>query len=483
MQLRIVVRIIGLLLMGYSFSMWPPVMVSLIYADGEVSYFVITWLMMLGLGVALFWPVRRLRFELRTRHGFLIVALFWTVLGVFSGIPLYLSPSPVLSFTDSVFEAVSGFTTTGATVITGLDSLPPSVLFYRAQLHFMGGMGIIVLAVAIMPMLGVGGMALYRAETPGPMKDDKLTPRIAHTARALWMVYVGLTLACALAFWLAGMSVFDAICHAFATIATGGFSTHDASFGYFDSALLDWLAVFFMFLGGVNFALHFVAFRSRSLLHYMRDAEARAFALMCLGLILLITILLLLKGEYLDVLTALRFAAFQMISIVTTTGFTTANFADWPSFLPLLLIYVSFIGGCAGSTSGGMKVVRVLLLVKQAGREIGRLIHPRAVIPIKVGDKIMNEEVISAVWGFFALYAVSTAVLTLAMVGTGQDILSAFSAVAACLNVLGPGLGNVASNMIGLTDTATWIMIFAMLLGRLEIFTLFVLLTPAFWRR
>lgn len=483
MQLRIVVRIIGLLLMGYSFSMWPPVAVSLIYADGEVSYFVITWLMMLGLGVALFWPVRRLRFELRTRHGFLIVALFWTVLGVFSGIPIFLSPSPVLSFTDSVFEAVSGFTTTGATVITGLDSLPPSVLFYRAQLHFMGGMGIIVLAVAIMPMLGVGGMALYRAETPGPMKDDKLTPRIAHTARALWMVYVGLTLACALAYWLAGMSVFDAICHAFATIATGGFSTHDASFGYFDSALLDWLAVFFMFLGGVNFALHFVAFRNRSLLHYFRDAETRAFTFICAGMIFLIAVLLVLEREYDDILTALRFAAFQMISIVTTTGFTTASFADWPSFLPLLLIYVSFIGGCAGSTSGGMKVVRVLLLVKQAGREIGRLIHPRAVIPIKVGDKIMNEEVISAVWGFFALYAVSTAVLTLAMVGTGQDILSAFSAVAACLNVLGPGLGNVAINMIGLTDTATWIMIFAMLLGRLEIFTLFVLLTPAFWRR
>jgi trk system potassium uptake protein TrkH len=482
-QLRIVIQIIGLLLMGYGFSMWPPILVSLIYADGEVSYFVATWLMMLSLGLALFWPVRKLRFELHTRHGFLIVALFWTVLGVFSGLPFFLSPSPVLSFTDSVFEAVSGFTTTGATVITGLDNLPPSVLYYRAQLQFLGGMGIVVLAVAIIPMLGVGGMALYRAETPGPMKDDKLTPRIAHTARALWMVYVGLTLICGLAYWLAGMTMFDALCHAFTTIATGGFSTHDASFGFFDSALLDWLAVLFMFLGGINFALHFVAFRKRTLLKYLRDAETRAFVLMCAVLILLITALLLLKHEYDDPLTAFRFAAFEMISVVTTTGFTTANFVDWPSFLPILLIYVSFIGGCAGSTSGGMKVMRVMLLVKQAGREVGRLVHPRAVIPIKVGEKVMREEVISAVWGFFALYAVSTAVLTLAVVSTGQDILSAFSAVAACLNVLGPGLGSVASTMIGLTDAATWIMVFAMLLGRLEIFTLFVLLTPAFWRR
>jgi trk system potassium uptake protein TrkH len=482
-QLRIVIRIIGLLLMGYGFSMWPPIMVSLIYADGEMSYFVATWLMMLGLGLALFWPVRKLRFELRTRHGFLIVVLFWTVLGVFSGLPFFLSPSPVLSFTDSVFEAVSGFTTTGATVITGLDSLPPSVLYYRAQLQFLGGMGIIVLAVAIIPMLGVGGMALYRAETPGPMKEDKLTPRIAHTARALWMVYVGLNLACGLAYWLGGMTVFDALCHAFTTIATGGFSTHDASFGFFDSALLDWLAVLFMFLGGVNFALHFVAFRNRSLLKYLRDAETRAFVLMCAALIFLITALLLFEHEYDNPLTALRFAAFELISVVTTTGFTTANFVDWPSFLPILLIYVSFIGGCAGSTSGGMKVMRVMLLVKQAGREVGRLIHPHAVLPIKVGEKVMREEVISAVWGFFALYAASTAVLTLAVVATGQDILSAFSAVAACLNVLGPGLGSVATTMIGLTDAATWTMIFAMLLGRLEIFTLFVLLTPAFWRR
>jgi trk system potassium uptake protein TrkH len=482
-QLRVVIRIIGLLLMGYSFSMWPPIMVSLIYADGEESYFIATWLMMLGLGLVLFWPVRKLRFELRTRHGFLIVALFWTVLGIFSGLPFFLSPSPALSFTDAVFEAVSGFTTTGATVITGLDSLPPSVLYYRAQLHFLGGMGIIVLAVAIMPMLGVGGMTLYRAETPGPMKDDKLTPRIAHTARALWMVYVGLNLACALAYWLGGMTMFDAICHAFATIATGGFSTHDASFAFFNSPLLDWLAVLFMFLGGVNFAIHFVAFRNRSLLNYLRDAETRAFVLMCAGLVFLITALLLLEHEYDDPLTAFRCAAFELISVVTTTGFTTANFVDWPSFLPLLLIYVSFIGGCAGSTSGGMKVMRVMLLVKQAGREVGRLVHPRAVIPIKVGEKVMREEVISAVWGFFALYAASTAALTLAVMGTGQDIVSAFSAVAACLNVLGPGLGSVASSMIGLTDTATWIMIFAMLLGRLEIFTLFVLLTPAFWRR
>ncbi|HXH02071.1 MAG TPA: potassium transporter TrkG, partial [Candidatus Competibacteraceae bacterium] len=347
MQLAVVQRILGLLLMGFSLSMLPPMAVSHWYGDGQIRYFFIPLLTMIGLGLLIWYPVRRCALELRTHHGFIIVTLFWSVLGVVSALPFYLAPHPHLSFTDAVFEAVSGFTTTGATVISGLDALPKSMLYYRAQLHFLGGMGIVVLAVAIMPMLGVGGMTLYRAETPGPMKDEKLTPRITHTARALWLVYVGLNVACALAYWGAGMSPFDAVTHAFGTIATGGFSNYDASFAQFQSPLLEVIATVFMFLGGVNFAVHFLAFGDRSFKPYCHDIETRAFLWICLGLSVLVALLLLWEGVYGDPLSALRYAAFQVVSIITTTGFTSAGFAEWPSFLPILLIYISFIGGCA----------------------------------------------------------------------------------------------------------------------------------------
>lgn len=481
MQRKIVQRILGVFLMVFSATMVPPIGVSLWYADGEADHFLVSLGITLVCGLALWLPVRHHRRDLRVRDGFVVVALFWTVLGMLSAVPFLFSPH--LPFTEAVFESVSGFTTTGATVISGLDRLPRSVLYYRQQLQWLGGMGIIVLAVAIIPMLGVGGMQLYRAETPGPMKDEKLTPRIAHTAQTLWIIYLSLTVACALAFWLAGMSPFDAIGHSFTAISTGGFSPHDASMGYFDSPLIETIANVFMLLGAINFAVHFTAWQKRRPLQYLRDTEVRFFLLVVAGLILIIAAMLWYAGQYPNPLTALRYAAFQVISIITSTGFTTASFADWPSFLPILLIYISFIGGCAGSTAGGMKVIRVLMLLKQAQREIRQLIHPNAVIPIKVGGKAMSEPVISAVWGFFALYVFSTATLTLMMVWTGLDVLSAFSAVAACLNVLGPGLGEVAANFATVSPLGKWILVFAMLLGRLEIFTLLVLLTPAFWKK
>lgn len=483
MHTAVVQRVLGMFLMAFSLSLLPPVAVSHWYQDGQATYFLYPMALMLGLGGLLWFPVRRRTLELRSRDGFIIVALFWTVLGVFSSLPFHFCPQLQLGYTQAIFEAVSGFTTTGATMIVGLDHLPPSLLYYRQQLHWLGGMGIIVLAVAILPILGVGGMELYRAETPGPIKDDKLTPRIANTARYLWFIYVGLTAACALAFWLGGMSLFDAICHSFATVSTGGFSTHDASFGYFQSPGLEMIANVFMLLAAMNFAVHFVAWRRRSLRIYRRDYETVGFLLIAAGITVVVSVTLWWQAVYPDLLTAFRYGAFQTISILTSTGFTTAAFAEWPSFLPALLIYISFIGGCAGSTAGGMKVVRVLLLVKQALREIGRMIHPHSVMLVKIGERPMRESVISAVWGFFFLYVFSTTTLTLLLIATGLDVLTAYSAVAACLNVLGPGLGAVASNFSGVSDTAAWILTVAMLLGRLEIFTLFVLLTPAFWRK
>jgi len=479
---RLIVRILGVLLASFSLTMIPPIVVSLIYRDGEAGYFLMTLAILATAGLFLWFPNRNIEAELRPRDGLVVVTLFWTVLGLVSSLPFVLSPTHNLTFTDAVFEAVSGFTTAGATVLTGLEELPKSLLYYRAQLHFLGGMGIVVLAMAVLPMLGVGGMELYRAETPGPMKDEKLTPRIMHTARALWIVYVGLTAACALAYWLEGMSAFDAICHAYSTVATGGFGNYDDSFAHFRSPLLEWTACVFMLLGGLNFGLHFLAFRRRSLRVYAADGETRYFLFFVVVLVALVAVQLTASGYESQSGGSLRLAAFQVISIITTTGFTTDNFSAWPSFLPLLLIYVSFVGGAAGSTAGGVKVLRVMLVLRQAARELGRMVHPRAVVPVRINGRPVSERILSGVWAFFALYTFTTTFITLLLVATGLDIISAFSAVAACLNVMGPGLGVVSSHMIELSDTAIWIMSATMLIGRLEIFTVFVLLTPAFWR-
>jgi trk system potassium uptake protein TrkH len=385
--------------------------------------------------------------------------------------------------TDAMFESVSGLTTTGATVITRIDDLPMSILYYRQQLQWLGGMGIIVLAVAVLPMLGIGGMQLYRAETPGPIKDNKLTPRITETAKALWYIYLGLTVACALAYWVAGMSLFDAVGHAFSTVAIGGFSTHDASIGHFNSPLIDIIAVVFMFLAAINFSLHFLALRHRSVMGYLRDSEFRFYVLLLSSVIVITVLGLYLTETYDRWQDALVNGLFQAVSIGTTAGFTTAEFYNWPGFIAILLLFSSFVGGCAGSTGGGIKVIRVLLLVKQGMREITRLIHPNAKIPVRLGDKTVSSRVVEAVWGFFALYVASFTVMYLALATTGLDLMTAFSAVAACINNLGPGLSDVGAHYADMHDPGKWILCFAMLLGRLEIFTLLVLLTPAFWRR
>ncbi len=476
-------RILGLLLMLFSLTMLPPIGFSIWYDDHSWLPFVEGFGLTLVAGFICWAPVHRSKKDLRLRDGFLVVAAFWTVLGSFGAAPLYFSDSLNMSLTDAIFESMSGLTTTGATVLTGLDALPVSILYYRQQLQWLGGMGIIVLAVAVLPMLGVGGMQLYRAETPGPVKDTKLTPRITETAKALWYVYLAFTITCMVGYMLAGMGWFDALCHAFSTVAIGGFSTHDASIGHFNSPAIDLIAVFFMFVAGINFSLHFFAWRYVSIKHYFQDPEFRAYTFVLIFVSVSVIGSLHYYRDYEDFGSTFINGLFQAVSIATTTGFTTENFAAWPAAIPVLLIFASFVGGSAGSTAGGIKVVRWLLVYKQGVREIVRLVHPSAAIPVKLGNKAVQVRVIDAVWGFFSVYAAVFVVLMLAMMATGLDQVTAFSAVAATLNNLGPGLGDVASGFMNLSDVAKWIAVAGMLLGRLEIFTLLVLITPTFWRR
>jgi trk system potassium uptake protein TrkH len=482
MNWTVVQRILGLLLMMFSLTMLPPIIIAVIYGEPDWLFFVEGFGLTLAAGLLLWLPVHRVRKELRLRDGFLVVAAFWTVLGTFGAAPLLLTKAIDLSITDAVFESISGLTTTGATILTGLDDLPKSLLYYRQQLQWLGGMGIIVLAVAVLPMLGVGGMQLYRAETPGPVKDTKLTPRITETAKALWYVYLAFTIACATSYLAAGMNWFDALCHSFSTVAIGGFSTHDLSIGYFQSATIDLVAIVFMFFAGINFSLHFFAWRYVSIKHYAGDPEFRAYTTILIVLALLVIAGLIYNETYDSPGGNIINGLFQAVSIATTTGFTTANFSIWPAAIPVMLLFASFIGGCAGSTAGGIKVIRSLLIYRQGLREIVRLVHPSAEIPVKLGNKAVPFRVVDAVWGFFSVYIVVFVVLMLAMMATGLDQITAFSAIAATLNNLGPGLGDVSSGFMTLTDTGKWIAVAGMLLGRLEIFTLLVLITPTFWR-
>ena len=483
MHLSTVQRILGILLMLFSLAMLPPLAVAIVAdSSAERSAFSLAGGIILASGALIWLPVAHRPPGLRLREGFLVVALFWTVLGAAGGLPLMLAPAPGLGPIDAIFESISGLTTTGSTVVTGLDDLPRSVQFYRQELQWLGGMGIIVLAVAILPMLGIGGMQLYRAETPGPVKDAKLTPRIKETAKILWLVYVGLTAACAGAYWLAGMSAFDAVAHSFSTVSTGGYSPYDTSFGHFDAPLMRIIAIVFMILGGTNFALHFMALRRRSPAPYLFDEEFRAYLAVLVAVTLATGSYLAAAAYYEDVGSDFLQATFQAVSITTSTGFTTASFAQWPLFLPVLLLFASFVGGCASSTAGGLKVVRVLLLFKQGVRALRQLVHPHAVLRVRMGGRPLGSGIVEGIWGFFSAWVLCFVVGMLALMAFGIDQVTAFSAMAACINNLGPGLGEVAANFQSLGPGPKSILIVAMLLGRLEVFTLLVLLTPEFWR-
>ena len=482
MHFATVQRLLGLIVMMFSLTMLPPVGVSLYFDDGQWLPFAESFGMLLVAGLALWLPVHRSDRDLRLRDGFLVVALFWILLGVAGALPLLLGDAPALGFTDAVFESVAGITTTSESVLTGLDRLPKSVLWYRQQEQWLGGLGVIVLAVALYPVLGIGGMQLYKADAPGPVKDEKLTPRIAQTARALSGVYVLLTAACTAAYAFAGMDGFDAVAHAFSTVSTGGFSTHDAGIGYFHSAAIEIVAVVFMFFGGVNFALHFVAWRTKETLAYFGEPQFRAYLFATAALAALVSGYLLATGVYGSPGEALRYGLFQVVSMQSSTGFVATPIANWPGVLPTLLIMITFVGGCAGSTAGGMKVIRWQLVLKQAQRALMRLVHPSAELPIKFADKVVPGRVLAAVTGFFAMYIVLYALMMILMMAVGLDQDTAWSAIAACMNNAGPGLGDAAVTFKHLPEAAKWIAIAAMLIGRLEVFTVVVLFTPTFWR-
>jgi trk system potassium uptake protein TrkH len=481
MNIGLCIRIVGLLLMLFSLGTLPSMVLGWAQEDGTAEVFGQAFAITAISGVGLSLLTQRANSELQIRDGFFVTAAFWIVLSLYGSLPFLLSDAIEVSVFDAIFESVSGLTTTGATVLAGLDSLPQSILLYRQLLQWLGGIGIIVLAVAVLPMLGIGGVQLYRAESTGPAKDTKLTPRITSTAKALFSIYLGLTFACALAYYLVGMSVFDAISHAFSTIAIGGFSTHDASMGHFDSEPILLVASLFMMVSAINFGLHFVVFSKRDLKIYTLDSETKFFSWVMV-IAASITFITLVVNETLPLSGALVHGIFQTVSITTTTGFASDNFASWPSFLPIFLLMLSVMGACAGSTGGGMKAMRILLIFRQGLRELRQLLHPNAVIPLKLDHRRVRPEVVSAVWSFFAVYMFSSFILVLCMLGTGLDFLSATSSVIASINNLGPGLGTVASNYAAVTDSGKLILSIAMLLGRLEIFTLLILFTATFWR-
>ena len=432
-------------------------------------------------GLLLWLPAAQARTDLKLRDGFIIVVLFWFVLSSFASLPMILSDSLEISITNAIFESVSGLTTTGATILNGIDALPESILFYRQYLQWLGGLGIIVLAVAVLPMLGVGGMQLYKAEVAGPIKN-KITPRITETAKWLWIVYLTMTILCGLGYYFAGMTIFDSICHSFSTIAIGGFSTHDASFGFYDNQWIELVAIIFMLAAGLNFSLHYLAFKNKSIQAYKDDNESFSFIFITIFISILTILYIYQLTSEMNTREIIR-NTFYAVSISTTTGFTNANYFNYVGFLPILLILFSFVGGCAGSTAGGMKVIRVILLLKQGYRELIRLIHPNSKIKVKVGNSAINERTLETIWGFFAIYVFVFFTVMLLLMLSGLDFLTSFSAVAATINNLGPGQGEVINNYSNLTDVNKWILSFSMIVGRLEIFTLLVIFTPDFWRK
>lgn len=479
-----VAHVLGSLLAIFGATYALPFVTSLIMSDGEAFTFLIGAAVSSGTGLLISFATRRYSRELKPRDGFLLATLSWVLMSASATIPLLIA-IPHLSFTDAFFETVSGLTTTGATVLTGLDFLPPSINMWRHTLHWFGGLGIIVLAVAVLPLLGVGGMQLYKAEAPGPVKDEKLTPRITETAKSLWLVYTLLTMAGIIALRLAGMSWFDAICHGFSVLALGGFSTHDASIAYFNSVPIELVLEALMVLASINFARHFVALRRLSLRPYLQDAQAKAIVAVLACSVTGITILLTWEQAYPDFLTSLRYAAFNVISMATTTGFVTQDFEQWPVFAPIWMLFLTCFVCSTGSTGGGIKMFRTLLLSRQAGRELKLLVHPSAVWPVRIGGRAIPDRVTDSVLAFIFLYFMTVVSLTFAMLLTGLNFESSFSAIVASINNTGPGLEAVGPvrNYQNLTDVQTWICTAAMLVGRLEIFSVLVLFTRAFWRK
>lgn len=477
MNLKPLLKLFSILVMFFSISFIIPIITSIIYKDGALSVFIITFLIVFIIGFLGWMASRNSNEEMKHKDGFLVITLFWIVLSSAGSIPFILGG---MTFVDAFFESMSGITTTGATVITNLSALPESLLIYRQLLQWMGGMGLIVLAIAVMPLLGIGGGQLFKAEIPGAMNDQKLTPRIKETAQALWLIYLLLTVCCAIFYFFAGMNVFDAISHSLSTVSIGGFSTYDQSIGYFKNGLIEAVCIIFMLLSALSFALHYFAFYMKKPLKYLYDPELRFF----LSIIVFIFLLSVLLNNFsTQGQASIRELLFHSVSIVTTTGFVIGDSNQWNPSIGLLLLVGAFIGACSGSVGGGIKSWRVLLMINSAYINLKQMIHPNAVISLKIGTKSLENDVTASVWAFFSVYVISFLVLLLALVSTGLDFQSAFSAIGACLNNLGPGLGEVAQTYSSVSSAGKVILSLAMILGRLEIFTLLILFTPAFWQK
>ncbi|OQW86657.1 MAG: potassium transporter Trk [Rhodoferax ferrireducens] len=480
-----VLNVLARIMVGYSAMFLIPLAWGLALDPAEMQ---VVWLdsiaLSLTLGLALWLVTQRQRRELQPRDGFLLVNLVWSVLPALSAIPLMLA-MPELSWTDAYFEAVSGFTTTGFTILSGLDKLPVSVNVWRCLLQLFGGLGIILLVVAVLPLLGLGSLQLYKAEAAGPIKDDRLTPRIAETARGLWSVYFVFSVACFLAYRWAGMSWADAFMHMCSTMGLGGLSSHDASFAYFNSPLIEGVAIFFMVLAGVSFARYFVVWRTRSLHTLLHDTEVRAYLIVLVGSILVLT-LILWHGQTYDTLShTLRAVAFHVVSFATTTGYSTQDYSQWPVFAPLWMLALGSFATCAGSTGGGMKMVRMILLFKQARRELVLAIHPRVVNPVVLGRTVIGPQVMASVVAFMLIFLATHIWLTMLLLISGMDLVSAMSAVVGSVNNIGLALGSVGptGSFASLTDFQTWVCTIGMLVGRLELLAVMVLFVPQFWRK
>lgn len=467
------------MLLLFSMTLVIPLITSFIYSDGNHYTFIYSFLIILGLGSILYLPNISAKNDIKIKEGFLIVVLFWFVLSIVGSLPFMIDRQLSLNFYDALFESVSGWTTTGATIINNLDVLTPSILIYRQELQWLGGMGIVILALAILPMLGVGGMQLYKAESTGPIKDNKISPRIAETAKSLWSIYLGLTVSCAFLYYVAGMNLFDAVAHSFSTIAIGGFSTHNLSIGYYNNSLIETICVFFMLISAINFILHYMALSSKSLSCYFRDSEFITYMLIIFGLILVFVLYTTFSS---DINITFQQIIFQTVSFITTSGFSTTTYDAWPDFMITALILVSFIGACAGSTGGGLKVVRVLLLFKLLKKELLKILHPTAEIPIRINKSPVNDDLSGTLYNFFMFYIISYLLLSFLVLLSGHDITTSFSTVASCINNLGPALGDAVNNYSNLNIFSKYILIFAMILGRLEIFTLLIVMTPYFWK-
>ena len=484
MGLLAVFALVGRMVMLFALLMLVPLVFSVVQQDTAQIPFLTATAITMACGLSMSLLTRRFRRELQPRDGFVLVGMTWLVLPLFGALPLFLAV-PGLSVTNAVFEAMSGFTATGATALSGLDQLPVSVNVWRCFMMWVGGLGIIVLAVAILPLLGVGGTQLFKTEATGPIKDQKLTPRIADTARVIWGTYGLLSLACFVSFRAAGMSWTDAFMHMCSTVSLGGFSSYDASFGHWNSVAIEIVAIVFMMLSGINLLLYFVAWRGRSLAVLWRNTEVQAFYAVIVGSIALITSFLLFNGAYDNAFTALRHVAFHVVSIATTTGYATQDYGQWPLFAPLLMVLLGCFATAAGSTGGGIKMVRMILLVKQVRHELVRIVHPQVVNPVVLGGTAVPDRVMQAVIAFMMVYGAALVGLTMVLLFSGLEVVTAFTAVLACVNNIGPGLGEVgpAVNYAGLSDFQTWVLTFAMMLGRLELLTVVVLFTPQFWRR